>query len=122
MTSDSRREAVARAICKSGKFETGEGCCAPICLESLGSARDHCRRCEYVHGDLADAALAAADAQQDTVRVPVEPTEAMEDAGRQHIAWDGFHKGEPGHQRIKMRAAYRAMIEAASAGEEDRDG
>lgn len=46
-------ETVSKTICKSGKFETGEGCCAPICMENLGCARDKCTRCVDVHGDLA---------------------------------------------------------------------
>ena len=46
-------EKVSQALCKSGKFEIGEGCCAPICLENLGVARDKCTRCSTVHKDLA---------------------------------------------------------------------
>lgn len=44
---------VAKAICKSGKFETGQGCCAAICMEALGSARRSCQHTVRVHGDLA---------------------------------------------------------------------
>jgi hypothetical protein len=44
---------ISKVLCKSGKFETGEGCCAPICMESLDVARDNCRRCTQVHGSLA---------------------------------------------------------------------
>ncbi len=32
-------EAVTQAICKSGKFETGEGTCAFVCMDQLGDAR-----------------------------------------------------------------------------------
>lgn len=51
-------ERIAKAICRSGKFETGEGCCAPICMENLGSARDKCGRCYQVHRDLTDRVAA----------------------------------------------------------------
>lgn len=53
-------ERVARAICKSGKFECGQGCCAPICMESLGDARRSCAHVVRVHGDLATRVLNAA--------------------------------------------------------------
>jgi hypothetical protein len=48
---------LARAICKSGKFETGEGSCSLLCLDALGSARDNCQHVTRIHGDLARAAL-----------------------------------------------------------------
>ena len=60
-------EKVARAVCKSGKFETGEGTCALRCLDQLGSARDSCPHVKKVHGDLARAAI----------RALMEPTEGM---------------------------------------------
>lgn len=46
-------EIIAKVICKSGKFECGQGCCAPICMENLGDARSKCSRCTQVHGKLA---------------------------------------------------------------------
>lgn len=53
-------ERVARAICKSGKFETGEGVCAMICMDSLGDIRKKgCGHCARVHGTLAHAVLSA---------------------------------------------------------------
>ena len=52
------REAVARAICQSGKFETGEGTCALLCMDQLGSPRKKgCCHSARVHGKLADAIL-----------------------------------------------------------------
>lgn len=52
------REAVAQAICKSGKFETGQGTCALICMDQLGDVRKKgCGHCARVHGKLADAIL-----------------------------------------------------------------
>lgn len=49
------RRRVCSVMCKSGKFETGEGTCAPICLDQLGDARRDCSHVEQVHGKLADA-------------------------------------------------------------------
>lgn len=52
------REAVAQAICKSGKFETGQGTCAVLCMDQLGDVRKKgCGHCSRVHGKLADAIL-----------------------------------------------------------------
>lgn len=47
-------EAVAKVICRSGKFETGEGTCSLRCMEFLGSPRKSgCAHAASVHGDLA---------------------------------------------------------------------
>lgn len=52
------REAVARAICQSGKFETGEGTCALLCMDQLGSPRKKgCCHSARVHGKLANSIL-----------------------------------------------------------------
>jgi len=45
---------ICKALCKSGKFETGQGTCAPICMEQLGEARKYCSRREQVFGKLAE--------------------------------------------------------------------
>lgn len=55
---------IAKALCKSGKFETGEGTCAMLCMSQLGSARRSCGYHNEVHGKLAeqiDAAIAKAE-------------------------------------------------------------
>lgn len=44
---------IAEALCKSRKFETGEGTCSLICLDQLGNARRNCHHRERVHRDLA---------------------------------------------------------------------
>ena len=63
------REAVARAICQSGKFETGEGTCALLCMDQLGSPRKKgCCHSARVHGKLADSIL--------SLLRPAEPAEA----------------------------------------------
>ena len=51
----SKVETIAKAICKSGKFETGEGTCAFLCMDQLGSARRWCPHSKTVHGKLAEA-------------------------------------------------------------------
>ena len=63
------REAVARAICQTGKFETGEGTCALLCMDQLGSRRKKgCCHSARVHGKLADSIL--------SLLRPAEPAEA----------------------------------------------
>jgi hypothetical protein len=57
-----RREVIAKTICKSGRFETGEGTCAVACMDHLGVSRRSCGHAARVHGALAqqiDEALAA---------------------------------------------------------------
>lgn len=47
-----------RAICQSGKFETGQGTCAPICMEFLGDPRKSgCGHAVRVHGKMAEDLL-----------------------------------------------------------------
>lgn len=56
------RKAICHALCQSGKFETGQGGCAPLCMSILGSSRGGPHGCEYaerIHGDLTDQILAA---------------------------------------------------------------
>lgn len=48
-----RTDIIARAICQSGKFETGQGTCAVICMDHLGVARRSCSHSSRVHGALA---------------------------------------------------------------------
>lgn len=52
------RERLARALCKSGKFDTGQGTCALVCMDQLGDPRKSgCHHCTTVHGALADAIM-----------------------------------------------------------------
>jgi len=49
---------ITKALCQSGKFETGQGTCAAICMEVLGSARSGphgCPNAARVHGKLASS-------------------------------------------------------------------
>lgn len=57
-----RLEAVCTVLCKSGKFETGEGTCAPICMGMLGDARRNCGFRVQVHMKIGAAILGAIDA------------------------------------------------------------
>jgi len=52
---------IAKAICKSGKFETGEGTCSMLCMDQLGDARSNCAHVIAVHGDLATQINSAID-------------------------------------------------------------
>lgn len=52
------RERLALALCKSGKFDTGQGTCALVCMDQLGDPRKSgCSHCITVHGALADAIM-----------------------------------------------------------------
>lgn len=54
-------ERVARAICQTGKWETGEGTCAARCMDQLGFARKKCPHVSVIFGDLARTVIAAYD-------------------------------------------------------------
>ena len=46
---------IATTLCKSGKFECGQGVCAPICMSALGDPRTRgCGEAFRVHGELAE--------------------------------------------------------------------
>lgn len=72
MRAEQEIEVICRAICKSGKFETGQGTCAPVCMEFLGSPRSSLHGCGHsvrVHEKLAEAihsALARASMEDQT--------------------------------------------------------
>lgn len=54
-------EDICRVLCKSGKFETGQGTCAALCMGQLGEARRDCMHVKQVHGKLAEAIVVALD-------------------------------------------------------------
>lgn len=69
-----RREIVARAICKSGRFETGQGTCAVLCMDQLGDVRKKgCGHCIRVHAKLADAILAALNLGRKFIGIERDP-------------------------------------------------
>lgn len=74
------RKTIAAAICKSGKFETGQGTCAVICMDHLGCARNSCGHAERVHGKLADQIAAAIDDEIDRLtRIIATLSEQVDD-------------------------------------------
>jgi hypothetical protein len=52
-------KAIAFAICRSGKFECGEGRCAVLCMDYLGDKPKECGHALRIHGKLASAALSS---------------------------------------------------------------
>lgn len=56
------REAIARTLCRSRKFECGQGACAFLCLGHPGgdirSQPQGCPSASRIHADLIDAVLA----------------------------------------------------------------
>lgn len=53
-------EKIAKAICQSDRYETGEGTCAVICMDQLGSPRKNgCHHIMRVHGAVAEKVFAA---------------------------------------------------------------
>ena len=57
---DEAIERGARAICKSDRFDTGEGTCAVLCMEFLGSPRKSgCAHASRIHGHTARLAITA---------------------------------------------------------------
>lgn len=95
---DDLTERVARALCNSKKFETGEGGCAAICMSVLGSSRGGphgCPEAKNVHCALAQAAIRAV---LDGIR---DPDSAMIDAGNAAL----------GRGMVNADNAYTAVID-----------
>ncbi len=91
-------ERVARAICKSGKFETGEGTCSLLCMQFLGDPRKSgCGCAVSVHGDLAREVLAAlpnATSNASLVERALVADWLLEYGKRRdtpHVAWTWLH-------------------------------
>lgn len=62
-------ERASIAICKSAKFETGEGTCALLCMDQLGDPRKNgCHHATTVHKLLAESVLAALRSTQPPAR------------------------------------------------------
>jgi hypothetical protein len=67
MIAAGRIQAACVAACRSGKFETGEGTCAAICMEFLGSPRKSgCPHAVRVHGEHVCAILDATHSTGET--------------------------------------------------------
>tara|TARA_R110000868_G_scaffold71029_1_gene208414 strand:- start:344 stop:529 length:186 start_codon:yes stop_codon:yes gene_type:complete len=50
---------IAEVLCKSRKFESGEGTCAMSCMDQIGVARGDCRHRDRIFGELANDILSA---------------------------------------------------------------
>lgn len=99
------REAVARAICQSGKFETGEGTCALLCMDQLGSPRKKgCCHSARVHGKLADAILSLLRPAEDEIEqmasrpLYTHPPKSPEMIELLKLAYDNMFDGEAREQ------------------------
>ena len=57
---DGAVEDAAFSMCQSGKFECGQGRCAPICMEFMGHKPKKCAHALRVHGDMARAVISTA--------------------------------------------------------------
>lgn len=44
---------ICRSLCRSGRFEVGEGACTFLCMDQLGDARVNCHHVEEIFGRLA---------------------------------------------------------------------
>lgn len=102
---DEMIEAGADAICKSRKFETGQGTCAVMCMDQLGDVRAKgCAHVERIHGKLArtviESALSASPPSDDYRR-------GLEDAARVIRNWS-----MPAVQTPSMWLIDKAGIEA----------
>jgi len=72
--SDELIEAMALAICRTGKHETGHGTCSLLCMEALGNPRKSgCHHAGKIHGAQAKALLPV-------IRAHLEPTSEMVEA------------------------------------------
>lgn len=99
------REAVAWAICQSGKFETGEGTCALLCMDQLGSPRKKgCCHSARVHGKLADAILSLLRPAEDEIEqmasrpLYTHPPKSPEMIELLKLAYDNMFDGEAREQ------------------------
>lgn len=92
-------ERCAKAICKSGRFETGQGTCSLLCMDQLGSSRQDCRHAARLHGELAKSIIKAMR----------EPTDKMIEAGA-CVSTQMVNDCKGNHEIDK--AVYQAMIDA----------
>ncbi len=57
-------KAACLAVCRTGKFETGQGTCAPLCMEFLGDPRKSgCGHAVTVHCNLVRLVVDALEAE-----------------------------------------------------------
>lgn len=59
---DKRITAGCIALCQTGRWETGQGTCAAICMEQLGPVRPRpCRHATKIFGTIVKSVLKAVD-------------------------------------------------------------
>lgn len=78
MATDKEIEAAAKALCKSGMRETGDGTCSFACMDQLGDARKSCRHTVEIFGNVVRVALTAAEQVRATETQPnygTDPTQ-----------------------------------------------
>ncbi|MDE2106771.1 MAG: hypothetical protein KGL39_56675 [Patescibacteria group bacterium] len=117
MANDQERDRVvekmAWAICKRGKYETGHGTCALICMDQLGNPRERgCAHATEVHGAMACATLAVVEAERD--RIVEKVARALAPA-----SWAALGTGDTLAHANRRKASLRhACAALAVAGEE----
>lgn len=63
-------EKVAKAICRSGKFESGQGTCSLLCMEFPGDPRGSIHGCPHaakIHGKLAESILSSLPSEREQI-------------------------------------------------------
>lgn len=118
-------ERVARKLCESRKFECGQGCCAPICMDVLGVARNPIFGCKHVtdvHGKLIRVLIKAMrDPTPEMIDAwkSAKITDECENFARRIDAPDGWNKSDWEYEAMQAFSDWTAMIDAALA-EDDR--
>lgn len=104
---------VAQAICRSGKFECGQGTCALLCMDQLSSPRDGVHGCHHavrIHGDLAGKILAALDA------LPAKPDSNLLRVARNLLALAETKWGNTNEDASEIFSESRQVIDRAALG------
>lgn len=116
-------EDIARAVCRSWCFETGEGTCAVICMDQLGDVRKKgCHHAQRVHKRLIES-IAELDAARQDGRPSREEIARIIDP----LAYEDFPVGgpEPDHDWWDREQALRkadAILALASPPPGAADG
>lgn len=107
-------ENAARKICQSGKFETGQGTCAVLCMDQLGDVRKKgCGHCVRVHGKLAEQILSCD--LGDMVLVPRDAVAAI----RSMLTIEAIAPAVHDFEREKRQEAWDKISAMLPAAEKD---
>lgn len=105
---DDLRTGMARAICRTGRIETGQGTCSLFCMDQLGDPRKSgCWHVERVHGAIADAAIAHFTAHLES--------DAMVERGKAAMLPLVNEEMDPEMRDAWLTDLYRAVIAAQVA-------